>query len=572
MTNDEQEIAQISFFLSKEGVSTNTVFKSDETPEEKKGYQVSEFEYDHERFMFIYFVSEGKKHNPSWLEFINPQLSSKIEFKADTRNPNGILIRQFENRVMLAVFGRASVGLIDMKQIEPDFGIRTAMNMCGNSEIRQTKTQSNTITTTHIDRQVSLPSDSFVFGLNEAEDLRYISAHMRGDPGITLQGKDRLTYKGLKSKRLNWQKLIEISRDFVVSYGKQDYKELFPNYRNFSPATEDEIEILDEILVKSIKANDFENLELTVPEFISDDEFGFAYGKRKKVNVYSFLDVDQISEEFSPTNISAKSLRSKIIYAFSYELDKILSYKKWPFYDCIVYEAEIAGSYFVLSSGRWERIENEFHEKILKSSALVKVAPCPENCKNIDIYDEALNQNREDKFIQEACKANPNWIKFDQAKLKISVGRKDKEFCDILAKFDEDYVDIVHCKPKSGTSSLNYLFSQAKFYGDAFLQDGVFLDDIRKHIEASKSPIKQTYFAKIKPKIENIYGETFRIRLWILYDHKEAEPSIGDLPIMAQFELMLTYNHLRCVSKFSDVIVSFIPVSKVNIKTEKKWK
>ena len=53
------------------------------------------------------------------------------------------------------------------------------MNMCGNEEIRQTKSQSNAVTVTHIDRQVAKPSEAFAFvSLSEAEELRYISAHI----------------------------------------------------------------------------------------------------------------------------------------------------------------------------------------------------------------------------------------------------------------------------------------------------------------------------------------------------------------------------------------------------------
>ena len=111
----------------------------------------------------------------------------------------------------------------------PDFGIKTAMNMCGNEEIRQTRSQSNAITPTHIDRQVSRPSDTFVFGLSDAEDLRYISAHLKGDRNVTLQGRDHLTVKVIGSEKLTWERLINRCGDFLERYAARDYIELFPS-------------------------------------------------------------------------------------------------------------------------------------------------------------------------------------------------------------------------------------------------------------------------------------------------------------------------------------------------------
>jgi uncharacterized protein (TIGR04141 family) len=85
------------------------------------------------------------------------------------------LIVNCGERVLVATFGRSASSYLEKAALEPDFGIKAAMNMCGNEEIRQTRSQSHVITPTQIDRQVGKPSDTFVFGLSEAEDLRYIS-------------------------------------------------------------------------------------------------------------------------------------------------------------------------------------------------------------------------------------------------------------------------------------------------------------------------------------------------------------------------------------------------------------
>lgn len=575
MDDKDQEISQVSFFLAKLESTFDTVLDGEAKPEERDEFSQLEIEVGDASCRFIYFETTSHNKNPKWLDFVNTQIEDKFSFSAVSKNPNGLLMVSVDDRVLLATFGRSSASLLDKKRLENDFGIRTAMNMCGNEEIRQTKSQSNTITTTQIDRQVSRPSDSFVFGLSEAEDLKYISAHMKGNNLVTLQGKDRLTIKILGKDKLTWEKLIDRCKEFLVAYSKEDYKALFPNYRNFAPATEEEAEQLDAALIDALKNKKLDKLQLCIPEFISDDDYSFSYSNKKKQEdlVYSHLDIAQLYEHLDMEKIDRKHLQYRVIYAYSLEENRVLPYRKWSIYDCLLFEAKIGDACFILADGNWARIEADFYNAIIEfSQSKVMVKDCIDSCKNIPINDNMDMKNKEEIFNNKACEANPGWVKFDRAKLQIGIGRKDKEFCDILANFEDGIVDIVHCKPLKDASSMNYLFSQAKFYGDAFLQDQVFLGDIRRHIEASTCARKQTYLDHIKEKIEAINGRDYRVHLWLLYDWKEAVPTMEGIPLIAKYEMMLMHDHMRRVCKFRDIIVSFVPVKKVAYTQSKKPK
>lgn len=572
MDDKDQEISQISFFLAKPENTFDTVLDAKAKAEERDAFSQVEIDAGDDSCRFIYFETSNHKKNPKWLDFVNTQVEKKFSFSAVSKNPNGLLMVLVNDRVLLAAFGRSSASLLDKKKPENDFGIRTAMNMCGNEEIRQTKSQSNAITTTQIDRQVSRPSDSFVFGLSEAEDLKYISAHMKGNRLVTLQGKDRLTIKVLGKDKLTWNKLIDQCKDFLVAYSKEDYKALFPNYKNFTPATEEETEQLDAALIAALKEKNIEKLQLCIPEFISDDDYSFSYSNKRKQEdlVYSHLDISQLYDHLDMDKIDGSYLRNKVIYAYSLEEDRVLPYKKWSIYACLVFEAKIDDACFILADGNWARVADDFYKTIMEfSKNKVKVEDCLDNCKNIAINDDIDMKNKEEIFNNQACAANPSWVKFDRAKLQIGTGRKDKEFCDILAIFEDGVVDIIHCKPLKDASSMNYLFSQAKFYGDAFLQDQVFLSEIREHIEASACAQKQAYLDYIKEEIEGIHGHDYRVRLWLLYNWKEATPTMEGIPLIAKYEMMLMHDHMRRVCKFRDIIVSFVPVKKVTYKRSK---
>jgi uncharacterized protein (TIGR04141 family) len=242
-----------------------------------------------------------------------------------------------------------------------------------------------------------------------------------------------------------------------------------------------------------------------------------------------------------------------------------LGSQKWSVYDCISFEKQLNQNYFVLSDGRWLKVDNRFYENIIAfMNTTLREEPCEDIYKNIDISDHAAMQNREEIFNKSVISIRPSCILFDKAKLKIGLGRKDKEFCDILDMTDNKHIRIIHCKPYKDSSSTNYLFSQAKFYCDAFIHDQNFLTEIRNYISESTCPEKDSYLDYIKELTAEINGSDYTVCLWLLHNKNEITPSKMDIPLMAQYELMLMHHLLRNTCKFRDIIIRFIPVQKTN--------
>ena len=572
----EAEIAQITFYLAKDGVTFDSIIEDIESLDGRPGIRKEIFEVDGTQCKFIYFETHSVRKNPPWLDFVNEKVDATSPFTfADTsRSPNGMLLIKTGERLFAAVFGRSAPSCLNKKMLEPDFGIKTAMNMCGNEEIRQTRTQSNAITPTHIDRQASRPSDTFVFGLSEAEDLRYISAHIKGQKNTTLQGRDNLTVKVIGEEKLTWDRLINQCQVFLERFSARDYIALFPNYRNFQPASEEDTNALDAILLETLKAKDYSKLDLCIPEFLSAEEYGFSFtNKPKKENkVFSFLSPSQLAEFFPVSaELTIERLQKRRIFAYSPAEDRILSYMSWTIYDCLVYEYAFGDSYFVLSSGRWTKVDPEFHKSIVDFMRhKVREADAEVWCRDIDISDHDAKQNTEANFNNRVVELRPDSILFDRAKLRIGTGKKDKEFCDVLDLNEDGRIRIINVKKYKDASSINYLFSQAKFYCEAFLNDDVFLTEIRTHIDSSNSKSKGEYLAYIKPEIEDNHGRDYTLCLWLLYNRTEAKPDKNDIPLISQYELKLMHDHLRRICKFQEIIIRFIPVTITRYTQSKK--
>jgi uncharacterized protein (TIGR04141 family) len=573
------ELGKISIYLAKEGKTFADVIDEAKLPNESDHFKIRDFEVDgYPVRFFCKHATTVKPENPPWLDFVNNKLNEdgqKIYFDSYSKRPSGLLLINIEARILAASFGIGGGTLLKKFQFLDDFGIKAAMNMCGNKELRQTKSSTHAITTQNIDRQLSKPSDSFSFGLNETEFLQYISAHLPDNSKVTLQGKDTLTLKIIGDEKLSWDKLIEYGKIFIEEYGSEKYKELFPNYPNLQNIEKEKSEELDLMLAEKIKAEEYDRIHLSIPEFIADDEFSFSYTNynKKENKIYSQIDVSQLKSNnvLDFNTLTPDDIKKKYIYAYSHEQDQILGYKKWELYRCMVAEIECEGEYFVLSNSVWRKVDDKFYNLINSFiDDIIEEEDISDQFKNISIADLERNQNREEVFNKKYCEMNDNAILFDQAKLRIGQGSKNKEFCDIFEYRGNDPAWIIHVKKHGGADAINYLFSQARFYCEFFLGDEVFLKEIRDHISNSGNGNADAVLQHVKENQPELIGKDYSVKMWILFDNKKPAPKKADLPLMAKYDLKLTYERLRNVLKYNDIKLSIVPVEIINFTISKK--
>ncbi len=564
----DKKMAKISFFLGKEGQDFKSIVKEKKIPGETELFKIRDIEVDGISVRF--FCGNMKKYdskNPIWLDFINEKIeddSDKINFATSVLRPSGLLLISINERVLAACFGVHGASWLEKLNCEPDFGIITAMNMCGNKEIRQTRSSHRTVDTKNISRSLSKPAESSTIGMEESEYLEFMSAHLKDNNRVTLQGKDSLTVKVVGDEKIDWGTMVAYARNFLDNYHSDEYKELFPNYPNFQDVQEEMIRRLDDLLIEKIKNRDVDRMHLAIPEFIPEDEYSFSYSanSKRKNRIHSYIEVSHLWNEkaVDVDQLSADSLKRKKIYAYSHDEDAILAYKFWFLYSCIVVDMEVDGDCYFLFDGKWRKIDPGFYQSIEDFIEIeLQEVEVDDEYKEIDIFDKNKKQNREEIFNREYCKQNIFAVKFDQAKLKIGGSKKDKEFCDIL-EVDDDVIYITHVKRYGGSSSLNYLFSQARFYCQFFLSDQVFLDEIRGYIGESSYGYKDEILDRISGNIKDVNGKDYGVRLWVLYDQTGSKPSKNDLPLMAKYEIKLTCERLINLNKYQFVNMSMIPV------------
>jgi uncharacterized protein (TIGR04141 family) len=385
-----------------------------------------------------------------------------------------------------------------------------------------------------------------------------------------LQGRDKITLQTKGDEEISWENIIDYIHKFIEAYSQDTYKTLFPSYANFEQIIDGDIlDELDSILLKYIKSKMTVKIHLCVPEFIADDEYGFVYCKhRGDYQMVSFMEIEDFYKPdrhvfaYDTKDLEIDILKNTPIYAYSYADGKVLEYKSWKVYDCIIAEIPLNDDTYILSAGVWRKVNSDFMTKIY--NGLPQEKDVDDKFKNIQIWDQKDLKNKE-SIYNEAIANLPGIIMFDRS--KSAIGDRDKiyEFCDLM-EISGNKIELIHVKQNGGSSQVSYLFTQAKTYGESFLYDKTFLDDIREHIsnyEKITDIKKAGVLSKIPEDVNNNKGDMYNVGLWILYDKTKSKPVLKDLPLMALYELKQAHEILKTRNKYNEVYVSFIPVEKI---------
>ena len=249
--------------------------------------------------------------------------------------------------------------------------------------------------------------------------------------------------------------------------------------------------------------------------------------------------------------LSKATLKSLEIFKYDYGEDK--TFPLWNAYECLVAEVDIEEKTYILSSGQWLAISDELKNKIkdyLQNNDLIwDINYLPEN---VSIYDHKREQNREEVYNLEAAKNQENLYLFDKAKLTIG-GKKDYEVCDLL----HNEKHLIHVKRyTSGAASISHIFTQVKFYSDAFSTEKTCREEMREWIQSNPNFINNNKIILtdiIPEENSSVVEPNYKILFCILYDDENF--NLNSLPLMSQYELMNCHKYLTQNRKFQCGIV-----------------
>ena len=569
-----ERISEISIFKIKDGFKFNDVINHEVKVRYESSLEERCFKENGFLVKMIFFQTKRlDDKNPPWLSFFNEKLDDHIESSTYSIRPSGVLYLEKDEQSYICPFGYSGKTIFHKNLAVSDFGIKVAMNMCGNKKVRQTKSKIHDYKTRNINRHSSLATDTYFFDIDEIEMLSSISAHPEENSNVTLVGKDHLRFKSLKNDKLSWVSLFEFVDKLESFYSSDNYKVNFPNFDNYREVGAEKSSELDCFILNAL-AEESENssIHLSIPEFLSDDDFSYIYKSKNQSLSYAFLDIKQIKDPFNfpPDKLDIEELKKRYIFAYDSEREELIPSKKWRVYDCIVFEVCLYNKMYVLSGGIWREIDNDFYKKIISKSDeiiefennsklidLVDLDTDPDVFSIMDLDSNGIPCNSEKSFNVRYSQAVNSSIMFDRSKLGVSGSNKVYEFCDILVLNDDVEVFFIHAKRHD--RDFMKVFDQVKFYSESVLRDLVLYNDVKEHINKNFDKIgKENHGVLMEffdDKHENFFKESCHVVIWMLYENKKRK-----LSLMERYDLIKTRDEVLKLG-FGSFQLNFILVS-----------
>lgn len=218
-------------------------------------------------------------------------------------------------------------------------------------------------------------------------------------------------------------------------------------------------------LVKDLKS-DRPNQCWMAPDGIIDwnEVSYFQFGTAQRAPRFSNLTLERFIEYLGgPKELTPDTLANGRVRAI--RADDSIAHE-WPSERCLQAELQFNQRSYLLSSGKWYQVDEEFVESINK---IVR------DIKTCDVGLPEYEDTSEGEYNKRAAALSNNRLALvDADNVRHGGGPSQIEFCDLYS-IDRD---MVHVKRYSGSGLLSHLFAQAAVSGQLFKSDAEFREKV----------------------------------------------------------------------------------------------
>lgn len=410
------------------------------------------------------FVKPPRSRPPRWAQFFRGYLD--IAELGRVASTSAVLIVKTGGRLFSLTFGQGRF-VMTPDCWEERFGLRVALNCIDPEKLRSIDKRTFDALSTHSRIQGSREGSAPDFGLDVEQDLVRAVTGTPPDElyGARLSGMDSLHC----AVRTTVADLKSLLRQYLERSQDDAYKKHFPWVDHIAEVSDNNlIDQLDQLLVEKVNG-ERERCWLCVPEIIDwGSTAGFRYASSSKSAEFQDLGFDGFLESINGDIPDAEFLRRKHAYRIDNEGNVS---DEWQIYRCAYCELERDGHTYVLSSGRWFRVDNDFVEEV---NAFFNALPRFD--RELPEYDDPSEGAY---CIRVAGAFSGEFALMDQKTIQIGGAYGRVEFCDLFTTSK----DLIHVKRYGASSVLSHLFSQAVVSGEAFRADPDFRAGALTHLE-----------------------------------------------------------------------------------------
>ncbi|AKT41525.1 DUF6119 family protein [Chondromyces crocatus] len=417
------------------------------------------------------YTDSHHPYPPGWLSFFEGTVAPNP--KLLNASTGGVLFVEVRGRLFAITFGRGR-GLLAKDCWEEGFGLRVTLNSIDAAKIKSIDHKTFEAITRHSRTQTSREGSTEDFGLDIERDLvRAVTGEPKIETlGRRLTGMDSLVVTG-KFGLKSVPALLEHTLD---RHALDDYKENFGWIDNISEVRDGQRrDELDAKLVARLKRKDVNRLWLSPPDILDWSYVGGFKYKPSEKETHSDLSVADFLESVrDPGALHPGFLRSRRILAVDADGEQFI--EEWPVYQCIYCEEDIGSDTYLLSTGKWYRIEKDFANEVnrdIKGLASTRT-PLPPY-KRTDTDEATYNE-------RVARQSSGALALMDRKIIHHGGKRSSIEFCDLFSSARE----IICVKRYEGSSApLSHLFFQALASAELWRRDAEFRKKVNRLLPRS---------------------------------------------------------------------------------------
>lgn len=417
------------------------------------------------------YTQESHPHAPKWTAFFGALLPPSRNLI--NSSASGVLFVDRDSRLFAVTFGYGK-SLLQPGAWEEGFGLRVTLNSIDAAKLKSIDHKAFEAVTRHTRTQTSREGSTSDFGLDVERDLvRAVTGQPRdASLGKRLTGMDALVF----TAKLELAGLPNLLGLYLARHSAQDYKLNFGWIDNIGEIRDPSlVSTLDKRLVARVRAGTFDRLWLSIPEIVDWSRIGgFKYQLDEKKLLPDLHVKDFVESVKDPATITEEVLRKR--RAFVMDADGEKTVDEWPIYGCIYCEEDYGNETYLLTGGKWYRVERNFVADVNNTvSKLVSTVPALPAYGSKDVDEEAYN-------ARITGLSSGNLALLDRRMAPHGGGHSKFEFCDLYSSTKE----IIHVKRYGGSSApLSHLFSQGLNSAQLWLGDAAFRKKVNSFLPRS---------------------------------------------------------------------------------------
>jgi len=444
MPNEKPPLTDLAIYLLKDGVTTATAV------ENRLGLQSVPIKFGQTDAELLVRRSQGKA--PRWSAFFAGMVEPGIFGLVS--GVSAVVLIESSGRLFALAFGQGR-HILGPDCWEERFGLRVALNSLDPTKIRSVDKQ--TLDSDGKQARVQSHRETKVteFGIDIERDLlRAVTGPPKDERlGRIITGMDALRTR----VGVNPDGVPKLLKRFLDRSQDNAYKTDFPWIDQISEVRSDTtVNQLNVELVQRIGGGNQERIHLAVPSIIDwNTASTFRYEGVAEDVEHSDLDIDQLSTAMAADGRSWDVDELRRIRVSAVDTDGQVV-ERWTLGRCIHGDLEWKQGRYVISGGRWFKVEGSFVEQVDKTFKEVRRWPTP-----LPEYSDSCEQ----AYCQRVSQAHRNWFLMDRRTIQYGGGHSKVEFCDL---YDVEQRAMLHVKRYSGSAPLSHLCFQAMVAGETF--------------------------------------------------------------------------------------------------------